>query len=55
MHEIILAGKIISLFVAIAFGFINVVKSTYGHPITQSNNYVMSAGITGFVTLQWLI
>ena len=55
MNELILLGKVICLFIGIAFGFINVVKATYGHNISQWNNYLMSAGITGFITLQWLI
>jgi len=53
--EIILIGKAVFLFLAIAFGFINLVKMKYGHAITDKNNYLMSAGITGFITLQWLI
>jgi len=55
MHDLILVGKMISLFIAIAFGFINIAKVTYRQDISEANNYLMSAGITIFVTLQWLI
>lgn len=53
--ELILAGKVVSLFLAIAFGFVNIVKAFRGQSFSSANNYMMSAGITTFVTLQWLI
>ena len=52
---IILIGKVVFLFLAISFGFINLVKMKYGHALTDKNNFLMSAGITGFITLHWLI
>lgn len=55
MEVILIMCKAICLFIAIAFSFINVVKFKAGHNISSGNNFIMSFGIAGFITLQWLL
>jgi hypothetical protein len=54
-NEIILAGKVLCLLISIAYTFTCVGKICYGHSVSQFQTFTMAAGITGFVTLQWLI
>jgi hypothetical protein len=55
MHELIVFIKFICLFCGIAFGFINIAKAIYRQNISSNNNFLMAAGIAGFITLQWLL
>jgi hypothetical protein len=54
-YELILAGKVISLLFGIAYTFGNIGRLSYGKAMSGYQIYIMAAGITGFVTLQWLI
>jgi hypothetical protein len=53
--ELILAAKVVSLYLAIAYGTAFAVKWSRGHPIATMQNVAMSGGITAFVALQWLV
>ena len=55
MVELILVGKLVSLFFAVAYSFTNVSRVFAGQNIPPTNVYLMSAGISIFVALQWLI
>lgn len=55
LYWAILAGKVVCLNFAIAYTFGNIGRILYGKPESRVQIYAMSAGITGFVTLQWLI
>ena len=54
MTEIILAGKVVSLYLAIAYGAPWVVKAIRGQDIAEMQTVATAAGIVGFITLQWL-
>ena len=55
MELLILAGKVSSLYLAIASGSAFAVKWSRGQPIASMQNVAASIGIVGFVTLQWLL
>ena len=48
-------AKITCIYLTVHFASLNLCKMVYGKGITFSNFAYMSAGITGFITLQWLI
>jgi len=47
--------KLICLFVAVLFTIVNIVGLGFKNPIPPINFILQSAGITGFIYLQWLI
>lgn len=50
-----LAGKVLSLFIAIAYGSAWAVKAARGQAVAEMQTFLATVGIVGFVTLQWLI
>jgi hypothetical protein len=54
MNELF-ALKIVFLFVAILFTITNIIRLGYKNDIPTMNLIWQALGITGFVTLQWLI
>lgn len=55
MTELILIGKVVSLFFAIMHVVAVVGNIKVGRPIDRPEMLLMSASVTAFVTLQWLI
>lgn len=51
----ILAGKVICLFIGLAYGAAWFGKLIRGQPIGDLQTFLMVGGGVGFVTLQWLI
>lgn len=51
----ILAGKVIFLFVGLAYGAAWVVKAFRSQPIADMQTVLMVGGLVGFITLQWLL
>lgn len=52
---IILGLKVIFLFIAIMFTFVNVMRTISKNDVPSLNFALQSIGITGFITLQFLI
>lgn len=52
---IILGLKVIFLFIAIMFTFVNVLRSFNENDVSGTNFAIQALGITGFITLQFLI
>ena len=50
-----LIAKIICMFLAILFTLNNSVKVMAKEPIPAANFILQAIGVTGFITLQWLI
>jgi uncharacterized membrane protein len=48
-----LAGKIVCLFIAVMFTVVNLLKASNKEEVPTLN--LMSSGITGFITLEWLL
>lgn len=55
MTELILAGKVVSLFYAIMHVVAVGGNIKVGRPVSRPEMVLMSASVTAFVTLQWLI
>lgn len=55
MNEIVLAGKVVGLFLGISYGFACVGRGFNGESVSQAQIFIMTSGIVTFVTLQWLI
>lgn len=51
----LLAGKIIFLFIGVWFTLINVAKFIRNEPISPTNFIAQATGIVGFIVLQWLV
>lgn len=51
----LLFGKIIFLFIAILYTVVNGSRIIRGQHVPAANMITMAAGITGFITLMWLI
>lgn len=51
----ILMLKVVSLFVAITYSTVVIMRVCYGQSVGQTQTFLMAGGITGFVCLQWLI
>lgn len=52
---IILGLKVVFLFIAIMFTFINTLRTIGKNPVPGANFAIQALGITGFITLQFLI
>ena len=55
MELLILAAKIVSLYLAIAYGVALAIKWSRGQTIVAMQNGFMTGGIVAFITLQWLM
>lgn len=53
--ELVLAGKVVSMFLAIFFGAPWIGMAFRGQAIAASQTFFVTVGIVGFVTLQWLL
>lgn len=52
---ILIIWKAIFLFIAIMFTLINILRTIAKNDIPPTNIIYQAIGITGFITLQWLI
>jgi hypothetical protein len=55
MFEFILLLKFVFLVLSIAYGFTNVAKVCYGHPVGEYGIYLMAVPMSLFVCFQWML
>jgi len=55
MNELILAGKVVSLWLLFYYGVPWFGKAFRGQAIAATQTAALAAGAVGFITLQWLL